>query len=131
MASHIKIIAILHIVFGSLTVLAGLVLLLIFGGLASVVSGTARGDDAALALPIIGGIGSIICIVLVVMGLPGILAGIGLLQLRSWGRILGIIVSALDLLSVPFGTALGIYGLWALLSREGELLFLNPPARTY
>ena len=129
MESHIKIIAILHIIFGSITVLAGLAVLVFFGGLASVIGGNAHDSDALVAIPIIGGIGSIICIVLLVMGLPGIIAGIGMLQFRSWGRILGIVISALDLISFPFGTALGIYGLWALLSREGELLFLNPPQR--
>jgi len=128
MATHIKIVAILHIVLGGLTILAGIALLIVFGGLAGLVGGAARSDEALVAVPILGGIGGVICIVLFVLGVPGVVAGIGLLEFRQWGRILGIIVSALDLIHVPFGTALGIYGLWALLSREGELLFLNPPA---
>jgi len=32
-------------------------------------------------------------------------------------RVLGIVLSALTLLSFPLGTVLGAYGLWALLSR--------------
>ena len=36
-------------------------------------------------------------------------------------------ISALDLIHFPFGTALGVYGLWALLSRDGEMMFRNPP----
>ena len=129
MASHIKIVAILHIIFGALTMLIGLGLLVFFGGLASVIGGAAHSDEAMVAIPIIGSIGGIICLVLCIMGLPGVIAGIGMLQFRPWGRILGIIISALDLVSFPFGTALGIYGLWALLSREGEQLFLYPPSQ--
>jgi hypothetical protein len=69
------------------------------------------------------------------LSLPGLIAGIGLVKFRPWARILGIVISALDLLSVPFGTALGVYGLWVLLSTETEALFRQSAAsyaaRTY
>jgi len=58
-----------------------------------------------------------------VLSLPGIVTGIGLLRLRPWARILGIVLSALSLLMVPFGSLLGIYGLWVLLSKDTERLF--------
>ncbi|MBI2834745.1 MAG: hypothetical protein HYX76_10015 [Acidobacteria bacterium] len=35
----------------------------------------------------------------------------------------GVVLSALNLLNVPFGTMLGIDGLWVLLSRAVEKLF--------
>ena len=126
MADHIKIVAILHIVLGAITALGALVVFAVFGGIATLI-GASGGSDALPAIPIVGGIGGIICLFLLAIALPGIFAGIGLLKLRPWGRILGIIVSAVDLLHFPFGTALGVYGLWALLSREGEMLFRNPP----
>lgn len=126
MADHIKIVAILHIVLGALTVLGALAVFAVFGGIATLI-GASGSSDAFPAIPIVGGIGGIICVVLLIMGLPGIIAGIGLLKWRPWARILGIIISALDLIHFPLGTALGIYGLWALLSPEGELLFRNPP----
>lgn len=129
MATHIKIVAILHIILGALSILAGIGILFAFGGLAAIVTNNAHSSDAVAAIPILGGIGGIICGVLVVLGIPGIIAGIGMLEFRPWGRILGIVISAMDLVSVPFGTALGIYGLWALLSREGEELFQHPPVR--
>jgi hypothetical protein len=59
--------------------------------------------------------------------LPSLAGGIGLLQLKSWARILVIVLSALHLFAVPFGTALGIYGLWALLKPETEALFQRQP----
>ena len=69
-------------------------------------------------------IGGFVFILLLVLSLPGLIIGFGLVQLRPWARIAGIILSALDLVSVPpFGTALGIYGLWVLLNRETEQMF--------
>jgi len=40
---------------------------------------------------------------------------------------LTIVLSALDLLHVPFGTILGIYGLWVMLKPETEQLFTYTP----
>jgi hypothetical protein len=128
MRDHIRIVAILHIVLGSLTVLGALVVLAVFGGIATII-GASESHDAWPAIPIVGGIGVIICFVLILIGVPGLIAGIGMLKFRPWARILGIIVSALDLVHVPLGTALGVYGLWALLSNEGEMLFREPPGQ--
>jgi hypothetical protein len=130
MADHIRIIAILHIIFGALTILGGLVMMAVFGGIATMI-GASGSSDAVVAIPIVGGIGAVIAVVLIALGVPGLIAGIGLLNFRPWARTLGIVISVLDLIHVPFGTALGIYGLWALLSREGEMLFQNPPAAPY
>jgi hypothetical protein len=128
MADHIKIVAIMHIVLGALTILGGLAVLAVAGGIATMI-GASGSADALPAVPIVGAFGGLIALVLFVLGVPGVIAGIGLLKFRPWARILGIIISALDLIHVPFGTALGIYGLWALLSREGERLFQNPPGQ--
>jgi len=50
-------------------------------------------------------------------------AGIGLLQYQTWGRTLALVTSALDLIKIPFGTALGIYGFWVLLSQRGQAYY--------
>jgi hypothetical protein len=36
------------------------------------------------------------------------------------------VISALDLIHIPIGTALGIYGFWVLLSPETEAMFKRP-----
>ncbi len=79
--------------------------------------------DAHISVPLLGGIGAFIFFVLLVLSLPGLIPGIGLLNFRSWARILAIVISVLDLIHVPFGTALGVYGLWVLLSQGSERLF--------
>ena len=130
MVTHVKVLGILHIVFGALGILVALGLLLLFGGLAGVIGATAETgrDDRAAAMGVLSIIGAIVFFVVLILSLPGLIAGIGLLKFRPWARILGIVISALDLIHVPFGTALGVYGLWVLLSNETEALFRNPNA---
>lgn len=67
---------------------------------------SARAGDAAVAAPILGGIGGILVIVILALSLPGVIGGIGLVMLAPWSRIVMIVISALDLIHVPFGTAL-------------------------
>ena len=118
---HVKILAILHIVLGSLGVLAALTIMVVFGGIAGLIHVTNNSDVPAA--PIIGLIGGVLMIIILVLSFPGIIVGIGLLNFRSWARILAIVLSVLDLIHIPFGTALGIYGLWVLLSPQAEPLF--------
>jgi hypothetical protein len=130
MAQHVKILGILHIVFGGLGVLAAILVLLIFGGISAVVGLSDHSSDSLTAIPILGVIGGFVFILVLVLSLPGLIIGIGLMQFRPWARIAGIILSAFDLLSVPpFGTALGIYGLWVLLNNETERMFAPRPMR--
>jgi hypothetical protein len=79
--------------------------------------------------PVLGLIGGLVFIVILVVSLPALVIGIGLLQFKPWARIGGIILSGLDLLAFPFHTILGIYGLWVLLNGETERMFAAPPAR--
>jgi hypothetical protein len=50
----------------------------------------------------------------------GFIAGWGLLSREPWARMLAIILGAVSLVDVPFGTALGIYTLWVLLPARSE-----------
>ena len=122
MAQHVKLLGILHIVFGALGVFGAVVVLLIFGGVSALVAADHSPDS-------LGFIGVFVFILVLALSLPGLIIGIGLVQHRSWARMGGIILSAFDLLGFPFHTALGIYGLWVLLNRETEQMFGVPPAR--
>ncbi|PYS54521.1 MAG: hypothetical protein DMG13_08055 [Acidobacteria bacterium] len=57
-------------------------------------------------------------------------AGIGLLQYRSWGRVLAIVMSVLFLFKFPFGTAIAIYAFWVLFSEEGREHYQTLAARS-
>jgi hypothetical protein len=127
MAQHVKILGVLHIVFGAIGVFGAVIVLMIFGGISALVGMSDRAGN--IPAPIMGIIGGVAFVVILALSLPGLIIGIGLVQFRPWARIGGIIISALDLFGFPFHTALGIYGLWVLLSRETEQMFGVPPAR--
>lgn len=128
MSTHVKVLGGLYIALSSLGLCAALFLALAFGTATGIVGTAADPNDAAIALPIIGFAGTALVVFLVVVSLPGLIAGIGLLRFRPWGRILGIIVAILNLIHIPFGTIIGIYGLWVLFSRDTEPLFAGAPA---
>src|SRR5579871_4739844 len=65
-----------------------------------------------LLLTVIGG-----TILLIAVG--GILVGLGLRDRKPWARVVAIILGVIALFHPPFGTALGIYTLWVLISDEG------------
>jgi hypothetical protein len=123
MSTHVKVLGWLHIALGSMGLLAGASIFLFFGGLAAVVGMTDHSSDVGFAVPILGGVGALVFVILLVLSIPGIIAGIGLLNLQPWARVLTIVLSAFELLHVPFGTALGVYGFWVLLQRDSERLF--------
>ena len=129
MESHLKIIGILHVVLGAMGLIAAVAILTLFGGLAGVVS-TSGDSDAAIAVPILGGIGGLVFILVLLFSLPGFIGGIALLKMAPWSRVYMIVISAIHLLHVPFGTALGIYGLWALTRPGTEALFQRRVYRT-
>src|SRR5262249_23837396 len=120
--THLKVLAILFLVFGGLSALMGVGVLTVTG----VVSGLMGMSDAShmrMMIPFIrlGGLAAgLFCFAWAV---PGFVVGVGLLKRRRWARVLGIVVSALSLVHVPFGTALGVYGLWVLFHRDTERLF--------
>ncbi len=125
MREHIRILAILNIVLGALGLLAVIAICGV-AGIAGIIAGHLP-VIRPFAIPILGVILAAVCLVVLVLSLPGIIAGIGLLNLRPWARTLAIVLSVLNLVHVPLGTALGIYGLWVLLQEETERIFAAQP----
>jgi hypothetical protein len=123
MRSHIRLLAVLQIAFGIIGILVALFVLVLFGGIAALVGFTDPTDGKEIAIPILGAIGAISFLAITVLSLPLLIAGIGLWKEQQWGRILSLVLAALNLLNFPFGTALGIYAFWVLLSAEGATVF--------
>ena len=127
MTTHVKVLGVLYIVLSGFTLCAALFLGLGVGLAGGIVGQTASPEDAAVALPIIGLAGSALVAFLLIISLPGLIIGVGLVKLAPWARIAGIVLAAINLINIPFGTALGIYGLWVLLNKETEALFSGVP----
>lgn len=121
MEKHIRLVGILYIVYGGLHLLGGLVGWLFIrwsGWFHSVVSGRTMG-----ALMLANTIVAVLLFFVVVVSIAGILGGIGLLNKQRWARILVLVLSFLNLIHFPLGTALGVYGIWVLMKDETDGLF--------
>lgn len=126
MRDHIKLLGILNLVWSSVSIAIGLVILAVFGGLAAFLGvmgiGSPDSNDTLVAAPFMALIGVGIVLLICCVSLPAFIGGIGLLKMKSWSRVLMIVVSILHLFTFPIGTLLGVYGLWVLFNDEARRL---------
>ena len=117
---HLEIVGWLDIIGSAFFFAAGLFVFLFFTGM-----GVMAADPEALG--ILGVVGTTAGGFLVAVGLPGMLAGWGILERRPWARVLAIVVAILLLFAVPIGTVIGLYALWVL-TNEGADRYFEPAA---
>jgi len=130
METHVKVLGVLNIVSGVLGLLGAIILMIVFGGVVGLIGADAR-EGADVAVPIIGVTGAVVVLFMVITSLPAVIIGYGLYRIQPWSRIAGIVLSIVSLLWFPLGTALGIYGMWVLFSKEGQRLFEPQTAPVY
>ncbi|MBV5312563.1 MAG: hypothetical protein JZU47_04660 [Prolixibacteraceae bacterium] len=119
MEKHINVVAALQI---GLSIFNLLIAFLIFTVL-KLVGGFVDDVNATTILSIVA---DVLAIVFIVVSVPGILAGMGLYKRKEWARILTLILSVIEIFSFPFGTAIGIYSIWALIQPETIAAFGKP-----
>lgn len=115
---HNRMLGILHIVYGGLHTL---VMLLIIGVMLFVIGAAGTQFDAPpaaflLLVAILGGFFALIYTV------PSYVAGYAMLKRKPWARVASLIAAVIEVMNVPFGTALGIYALWFLFGK-GEAFY--------
>src|SRR5437763_5731528 len=116
MRQHVPLLGWCFIVYHAIIAVVGICIGAIVGG-----AGAISGERHAVLIS--GAVGIGIASFLIVISLPGIIAGVGLLKYRPWARIMAIIIGALHLFSFPFGTALGVFALVVLLNDEAPGVF--------
>ena len=126
MNAHVAFVGVLFIVWGLLTALVGLSTLMLGIGAVALLSTAARGGSQVAA-----GVTAVafttLAIIAIVWGIAHVLVGIPLRQRKSWARVVALLLGAVDLLLLPYGTALGLYTLWVLLNEKGRALFVVAP----
>lgn len=120
---HNRLLAIFFAILGGLQLLGGLIAGVIYIGMGAFIATQAKDPEAA------GVAGMMVVLAVFIVGITVIIAsfylftGWKLKKVAPTGRILGIVGSILCLLSVPLGTALGIYGLWFLMGERGRQFY--------
>jgi hypothetical protein len=57
-------------------------------------------------------------------GAAHVVVGVPLRRHAPWSRLAALMLGSVDLLLLPYGTALGVYAIWVLLNEEGKRLFI-------
>ena len=115
MEKHVTAVGVLHIGLGALGIMIALIVLVSTIGPGLLVL-SLEGDE--LPLTILTTVGCGVAFFLVLISVPGIIGGAGLLRWQPWARVLVMIIAVLDLVNIPIVTAVGVYTIWALMQDE-------------
>lgn len=119
MKQHVSFVGALHVGFGILGLLGALTIYIVF----NFAQGFAEVEAEPFASEILSFLGGTISLIIMFFALLGIIGGIGLFSFKNWARILVMIVSAMNCLNIPIGTAKGVYSIWVLMNKETMELF--------
>jgi len=123
LSSHVDFVGILFIVWGALTALIGLSMLALGIGAVAIILSTSHAGGVQVAAGLTAATFATLAVIAIVWGAAHIVVGLPLRRLRPSARLLALTLGAVDVLLLPYGTALGCYAMWALLNEDGKKLF--------
>jgi len=121
-ARHVGILAILCTLWGALAMLVGVSLLLLSAGALAILVGP-DGSAVGFAAGVTATAFAVMGAVALLWGGAHVGASVLLRRRAPAGRFLTLGLAVVNLLVLPFGTALGAYALWILLTDEGRQMF--------
>jgi hypothetical protein len=122
---HVDLLGVLFIVWGLLTTLVGVsTLALGVGAIALITSASRGGEGGQFAAGVTAAVFTTLAIIAIVWGAAHVVAGFPLRQRRPWARLVALMLGSVDLILLPYGTALGVYTLWVLLHEEAKAAFV-------
>jgi hypothetical protein len=127
LAVQVDFLGVLFVVWGLLTTLIGVSTLALGVGAVALMTSADRSGPGSpgsnVAVSVTVAIFTLLALIAIVWGIAHIVVGVPLRRRRPWARIMALMLGSVDLLLLPYGTALGIYALWVLLNENGKLLF--------
>ena len=124
MKPHVDFVGILFIIWGVLTALVGLSTLALGVAAVSLITSAARGGSGGqFAATLTAAAFTTLAIIALIWGTAHIAVGVPLRRRKSTARLFALMLGSVDLVLLPYGTALGVYTLWALLNEDGKKLF--------
>jgi hypothetical protein len=132
--SQVDFLGVLFIVWGLLTALVGVSTLALGVSALSLIPSAARGGSQ-VAAGVIAAVFGTLALIAIVWGAAHVVVGVPLRRRKPWARIFALTLGSVDLVLLPYGTALGVYALWVLLSEGGRSVFVtdvrnDPQTRT-
>ena len=120
MPAHVDFLGVLFIIWGVLTTLVGFSTLAL--GVAAAAMVASRGSGQ-LAAGVTAAAFTTLAFIAIVWGVVHVVVGVPLRRRYPWARLVALMLGSVDLLLLPYGTALGVYALWVLLNEKGKEAF--------
>lgn len=117
MDRHIQTLGTMNVIYGALGLLISIAVL--------VGNGNFHNIQEAFNEDVYGLMAVVLVVFHIIIAVPCVVCGLSVRKYYDGARVGLIVVSALNLLALPIGTALGAYGLWVLMTPETEPLFAN------
>jgi hypothetical protein len=123
MTSHVDFLGILFVIWGVLTALVGVSTLALGIAAVALITGANRSGGGSFAAGLTAATFTTLAIMAIVWGVSHVIVGVPLRRHRPWARLAALMLGSIDLVLLPYGTALGAYALWVLLNEKGKALF--------
>ncbi len=122
MEKHVTLVGALHIGYSAFQILGGMIAFtfIVGGGL---LGGLIAKEELVIGITFF--VGATITLWVLLVSVPGIIGGIGLLRYKPWARYMVLVLSVLALVNIPIGIAIGIYSMWVLVQDETAKLFAS------
>jgi hypothetical protein len=118
---HIEFLGVLYLIWGALAGLLGVAAFALAAGAGMIVTTASQADDnARMAAGLTAATFAILGIVALVWGALHAVTGRALRRRVPWSRAAALTLAVVNLLLLPFGTALGVYTLWVLQHEEAR-----------
>jgi hypothetical protein len=121
--SQVDFIGALFVIWGALTILVGVSTLALGVGAVALITSASRQGAAHFAAGLTAAAFVALAAIAILWGVAHISVGVPLRRRRHWSRLAALMLGSVDLLLLPYGTALGVYALWILLREDAKKLF--------
>lgn len=121
--SHVDLVGVLFVVWGGLTVLIGASTLALGMAAASLIANGSDPERGQFAAGLTAAMFTAFAVLAALWGAAHATVGVLVRRRRHWSRLGAILLGSVDLLLLPYGTALGVYALYVLLREEAKRLF--------
>src|SRR6185436_15168390 len=107
MSSHVDFVGVLFVVWGLLTTLVGVSTLALGIGAVALIASAAGGEGAQFAAGLTAAAFTTLAVIAIAWGAAHVVVGVPLRRHRPWARLMALMLGSVDLLLLPYGTALG------------------------
>jgi hypothetical protein len=124
---HADFLGLLYLAWGAIFSVVALAGLALAGGAIAIARGggpVSVGSEFAAGLTALTF--GVVAMLALVLGLLHLWIGAAVRRFKPWARLLALGLAVINLVLFPFGTALGAYALWVLLTNEGRSLYVSP-----